>query len=297
MSPQLPYHLGCPVFASPEWLGKLYTAKAKRADWLRQYTQAFNTVEGNSTFYGLPSPDTVRRWAAESEPGFRFALKFPRVISHENELVAVETETNLFLDVLGVLQGADRLGPSFLQLGPYFDGSRLGHLEAYLRSLPREFPYAVEVRHADYFDGGKTERRLDALLTELGIDRVLFDSRPLFAERPADESEQEAQRRKPRSPLRRTVTSWHPMLRLIGRNQVDRVLPWIEEWAPQVAAWIQEGRTPYVFTHTPNDGHAPEMARLFHRELQKSLPGLQDLPKWPGEQEAAEKGRQRQLFM
>jgi uncharacterized protein YecE (DUF72 family) len=296
MSSQLPYFLGCPVFASSDWLGTIYTAKAKRSDWLRQYSQAFNTVEGNSTFYGLPSADTVRRWATESEPGFRFALKFPRVISHEQELVGVETETHLFLDVLAVLQGADRLGSSFLQLGPYFDGQRFGQLEAYLRSLPTEFPYAVEVRHADYFDDGPCERRLDALLAELGIDRVLFDSRPLFSERPSDEAEQEAQRRKPRSPLRRTVTGRHPMLRLIGRNQVERVLPWIEEWAPLVAQWITQGCAPYVFTHTPLDAHAPEMARLFHQELQKYLPGLDNLPKWPGEQEAAERGRQRELF-
>jgi uncharacterized protein YecE (DUF72 family) len=296
MSPQIPYYLGCPVFASPDWLGKVFTAKAKRSEWLKQYSLAFNTVEGNSTFYGLPSLETAERWGSETEPGFRFALKFPRIISHEKELAGAQVETELFLNVLAALRQRDRLGPSFLQLGPYFDGSRFPLLADYLRALPREFPYAVEVRNLDYFDAGRYERPLDALLTELKIDRVLFDSRPLFAQPPTDDSEREAQRRKPRSPLRRTVTGPHPMLRIVGRNRVDDARPWIEQWAPLVAQWIREGRTPYLFMHTPHDLHAPEMARVFHQQLQHSLPDLPPLPRWPAEEETYQRQRQRELF-
>lgn len=296
MSPALPYYLGCPVFASPDWLGKLFTLRAKRSQWLAQYSSAFNTVEGNSTFYGLPAADTIRRWASDSQPGFRFALKFPRAITHEKELQGAETETYLFLDILGVLHGADRLGPALLQLGPQFDGSKFPQLSAYLRALPHEFPYAVEVRHRDYFDAGRYERRLDALLTELGMNRVMFDSRPLFSQSPSDDFEAKAQDQKPRSPLRRTVTALQPMLRLIGRNTPEDVLPWIREWAPVVAGWIREGRTPFVFTHAPHDLFAPDIARLFHQELMQQIPDLPDLPPWPAEEDLKEKARQRELF-
>jgi uncharacterized protein YecE (DUF72 family) len=72
------YHLGCPVWACKQWQANLYTRRSDRDQWLDQYSQVFNTVEGNSTFYGLPDPKTVERWAHLTHDGFRFALKFPR---------------------------------------------------------------------------------------------------------------------------------------------------------------------------------------------------------------------------
>ncbi len=82
----------------------------------------------------------------------------------------------------------------------------------------------------------------------LVTDRVLFDSRALFSAPPTTESEIEAQRRKPQPPLRRTVTGRHPLLRLIGRDNLDLVQPWIEDWAPIVAGWLRAGLSPSVFT-------------------------------------------------
>lgn len=296
-SSELPYYLGCPVWACPDWVGTVFTPQAKRHEYLQQYSTAFNTVEGNTTFYGLPSLQAVHRWADETAPGFRFALKFPHTISHTKELVGAEVETKAFLSVLEILYAGERLGPSLLQLGPSFSGARLPELALYLRELPEEFPFAVEVRHEDFFDHGPHEQALDELLLRLQIDRVIFDSRALFSAAPKDDHEAEAQRRKPNSPLRQTVTGQRPMLRFVGRNEVDAARPWIEEWAPVVAKWIGEGRTPFVFMHTPHDYHAPELARAFHHELAKYIGGLAPLPRWPGEETTEPPpGRQLELF-
>jgi uncharacterized protein YecE (DUF72 family) len=275
--------LGCPIWACEKWRGTLFAPKAKRSDWLAQYSSVFNTVEGNSTFYGLPALDTVRRWAQETADGFRFALKFPREISHERRLFGAESATEAFLEVLKTLHAADRLGPSFLQLPPDFSGKSFAALEAYLRRLPRDFPYAVELRHANYYDQGHGEQSVDALLTELGIDRVLFDSRPLYSAPPKTESEQGAQSRKPQTPLRTTVTGPRPLLRLIGRDRVEEVEPFLQEWAPIVAGWLAEGRSPYVFTHAPDDAVAPFIARRFHEELLRAGASVWSMPRWPGE--------------
>ncbi|MGH7202227.1 MAG: DUF72 domain-containing protein [Planctomycetaceae bacterium] len=288
-------HLGCPVWASQAWRGSLYPSGAPRREWLGLYSRAFNTVEGNSTFYALPDGATVLRWAESTAAGFRFALKFPRAISHELRMIDAEEPTRQFLEILTILDDAERLGPSFLQLPPNFGPDQFGTLERYLRALPRRFPYAVEVRHLGYFDEGPEEQRLDALLRELSIDKVLLDSRPLFSDPPEDDTEKKAQRQKPQTPLRRTVTASHPFLRLIGRNDVDRVQPWIDEWAPIVAAWITAGQVPFLFMHTPNDFHAPELARRFHHALQQHVPALPDLPPWPGESEPPEL-KQGRLF-
>ncbi|MBC7817585.1 MAG: DUF72 domain-containing protein [Planctomycetaceae bacterium] len=288
--------LGCPVWACPAWVGPFFTPDAKPRDFLKQYSSVFNTVEGNSTFYALPSRDTVRRWANETAPGFRFSLKFPRMISHDKQLVAAEAETATFLDLLSILNDADRLGPTFLQLGPTFDRRQFESLRRYLEALPRELPFAVEVRHRDYFDNGPIERSLDELLRRLHIDRVLFDSRALFSAPPTTEAEIEAQRRKPRPPLRRTVTGRHPLLRLIGRDNLDLVQPWIDDWAPIVAEWLRVGLSPFVFTHTPNDFFAAEFAQRFHRRLSELVPTLPPLPKMPAELNCQKQPKQRQLF-
>ncbi|HRW67817.1 MAG TPA: DUF72 domain-containing protein, partial [Candidatus Competibacter sp.] len=72
------YHLGCPVWSNRDWVGELFALTAKPSDFLRQYSAVFDTVEGNSCFYGLPKPETVLRWRDEAAPGFRFCFKFPR---------------------------------------------------------------------------------------------------------------------------------------------------------------------------------------------------------------------------
>lgn len=275
----MPYFLGCPVWTWPTWRGSIYPARAPQKKWLHYYSTKFSCVEGNSTFYGIPTPETVTRWAEETVDGFRFALKFPRAISHDKELVAAELETEAFLNLLNILNEHDRLGPTFLQLSPYFAANRFNALQQYLKNLPREFPYAVEVRHPDWFQP-ETEQRLDALLTELEIDRVIFDSRPLFSADPTDEYETKSQQRKPQVPIRKQTTGRFPFVRLIGRNQIELVDPWIEEWTDQVQSWIEEGLKPYVFTHAPDDEFAPQIARRFHDSLSRKLSKLPSLPEW-----------------
>lgn len=278
----LKYYLGCPVWACEKWKGALFTASAPRKDWLGQYANAFNTVEGNSTFYALPSRETIKRWADSVPTGFRFALKFPKTISHDKHLLNADPETREFLDVLEVLKDAGCLGSSFLQLPHGFSPHHLSDLAEYLRELPREFPYAVEVRHREFFDEAKHEAELDDLLTELHVDRVIFDSRALFSAPPSDSYEVESQHRKPNLPVHQSITWRHPMLRFVGRNELKRNAPWIHEWSLKIAGWIKAGLHPFVFTHCADERFAPQFARMFHEELQRHI-DVADLPRWPGE--------------
>lgn len=295
-----PYYLGCPVWACREWSGTLFPEGTAPGEFLQRYSSVFNTVEGNSVFYGLPRRETVERWATESREGFRFAFKFPRVITHELGLGRARRETATFLDLMAPLAEHGRLGPMFLQMPPLFGPTYLEDLRGFLERLPTSFRYALEVRHRDWFDGedrpGSHESRLNNLLRGLGIDRVHFDSRPLFHAPAEDPVEAESQRRKPRLPYRTTVTGRHPMVRLVGRNTVDQVQPWLSRWADTFADWLGEGREPFIFLHAPSDRHAPELARRFHRELSRRVPGLPPLPDWPGERVRRERPVQTTLF-
>lgn len=295
-APTLGYYLGCPGWASAGRSGELYSRSASKDDRMREYSTVFNTVEGNTTYHAIPTVEKVRRLANEAVPGFRFALKFPKAISHERQLLNADVETALFLELLDILARADRLGPSFLQLSPTFSSRKFGALRTYLRKLPKEFPYAVEVRHEDFFDKGRNEQALDSLLGDLGIDKVILDTTPLFSAPPNDEYEEGAQQNKPRVPLRRSVTGTRPMVRIIGRDQAELVQPYFDDWAPIVAEWITAGLTPYVFAHAPDDVRAAELARRFHLTLMKHLPSVAPLPAFHGEAESASKPRQQELF-
>ncbi len=288
----IPFYLGCPVWACEHWQGELYRAKSPRRQWLSQYSQVFNTVEGNSTFYGLPSLDTVRRWAESTSPGFRFVLKFPRQITHDQKLHGATLPTRQFLTLLEVLANTDRLGPSMLQLPPYFSLDDLPRLHTFLAGLPREFPYAVEFRHLDFFDQHDGEEQANQLLREHGVDRVIFDSRPLYSAPASDDIELASQTRKPKLPVHKSLTGQRPIVRLIGRNRLDRIDSWLKHWVADLVGWLEGGVSPYLFAHTPDDRFAPEMAKRLHESLRAEWPSLPELPKWPGRSEA----KQLRLF-
>lgn len=266
--------LGCPVWSCGHWAGEVYPAKTPNSKWLHWYSRTFNTVEGNSTFYALPSSATIQRWVEQTPDTFRFALKFPKVISHDLALHNAESQTRDFLHRIEPLQAAGRLGPTFLQLGPRFGPHRFPLLVRYLEKLPRDFKWAVELRHVDWFDLGNNERKVNELLNRLEIDKVLFDSRPLFQSPPDDEIEKVSQGRKPRTPVRQTITGKFPMLRLVGRNNVELVDQFLDQWAPIIAGWVQQDLTPFVFAHAPDDKYAVRFARRLAQRLQAELPEL-----------------------
>jgi uncharacterized protein YecE (DUF72 family) len=266
------YHLGCPVWSNRDWVGELFAAGAKPGDFLRQYSAAFDTVEGNNCFYGLPKPEIVARWREEAAPGFRFCFKFPRAISHEQRLRAVAAETTEFLDRLAPLAEAGRLGPSFLQLPPSFGPDSLPALRDYLTALPKEFQYAVEVRHRAFFAKGEEERQLNRLLLDLGIDRVMLDSRALFSADPADSDTRTAQSKKPRLPVHAISLGPRPFIRYIGHPDIEANRSFLAPWLDKLALWLGEGREPYFFAHTPNNRQAPRLARLVRELLRARCP-------------------------
>lgn len=267
------------MFGARSWLGEVLPAKTPVAAQLREYARLFSAVEGNGSFYGLPSPGTVERWAEETPETFRFAFKVPKVVSHERALLRCEAQVRTFAELFRPL--GPRLGPSMLQLPPRAGRAALGRLHGFLEMWPEDLPLAVELRHPDWFDDGRNERDLHRLLAGFGAERVCLDSRALFATRPNDASTAAAQDRKPRVPLRTVGLGRYPVVRLIGRNRFEEAEPFFEPWVETVARWLGEGREPLVFCHAPDERFAPSLARAFHGALRARIPTLEPLPEWP----------------
>lgn len=275
------YHLGCPIWANRAWLGNLYAPGTRQADFLASYAAIFDAVEGNSTFYALPSEATVLDWRDKTPDTFRFTFKLPRAVTHDTLLEGPPEPVAHFFERMAPL--GPRLGPFLVQLSASFGPARLGVLDRFLAQLPAEHRYAVEVRNLAFF--GPAEAELDALLEARGAARCHFDTTPLFAAAKKDPTTIQTQSRKPRVPARDSVVAGQPFLRFIGQNDVRQSTGWLDRWAETVAGWIRSGYTPYVFMHAPDDFYAPRLARAFHHLLRRRLPDLPEHPAWPGETE------------
>ncbi|WJN58433.1 DUF72 domain-containing protein [Pseudomonas sp. SO81] len=267
----LPYFLGCPSWNEPAWRGSFYPADLRPADTLSHYAATFNAVEGNTTFYARPAPQTVQRWAEQMPAHFRFCAKLPRDISHNGDLRDHYAATTDFLQLLAPL--GERVAPLWLQLPASFGPSRLGELLAWLDEFS-DRAIAVELRHPAFFAREENERLLNRSLQERGVERICLDSRALFACTSRDAAVLHAQSKKPRLPPRPTAFSASPQLRFIGGPDLDANQAFLEPWLDKVAAWIEQGLMPHVFLHTPDNHLAAAQALRFHAALSERLPGL-----------------------
>jgi uncharacterized protein YecE (DUF72 family) len=267
------YYLGCPGWAMKTWVGRLFPPGTRSTEYLPRYADVFNTVEGNTTFYALPTAETVERWGAQVPDDFRFCFKFPRTITHDKQLVGCDAEVDEFLARIAPLE--HKLGTLFVQLPPSF--SDAAGLAAFLDRLPRDFRYAVEPRLTDI-------TAFDALLAERAADVVILDTRGIHSSHSLEHAETRA--RKPNLPVVPRSTAQHPFVRCVPHETFTESRAIAEGWAVQVAAWIAAGKTPYFFMHAPDDTFAPENAYDFHAMLRARCTGtaidVGELPKRPG---------------
>lgn len=121
----------------------MYPAGLPRRRWFEHYTSLFTTVELDSTFYRLPSPETVRRWRDAAPPGFTYAVKVGVFGTHRRKLREPDTWLPNHLDHVRVLEG--HLGPNLVQLPPNWHRDT-ARLDEFLDACPADIRWAVELR-------------------------------------------------------------------------------------------------------------------------------------------------------
>ena len=139
------------------------------ASHLEKYARRFSAVEINSSFYRHHRRTTYERWAAAVPSDFRFAVKLPRTITHDQSLVAFDAPLDVFLEEVSGL--GDRLGPLLVQLPPSlpFDEGVANEFFAGLRAM-HGGDVVCEPRHPTWF-----EDDADALLSRYQVARVAAD--------------------------------------------------------------------------------------------------------------------------
>jgi uncharacterized protein YecE (DUF72 family) len=250
-------------------VGPFYPPGTPPAGFLAEYARHFDTVEVDSSFYRPPSAAMVRNWRERTPPGFVFAAKVPRVVTHEKVLQDCDTELKQFLAVMDLL--GDKLGPLLLQF-PYFNKkvfSRpedfVARLKPFLERLPSGYSFAVEVRNKNFLGAP-----LLGLLRNYQIALALIDHpwMPPIGELAG------------RFDL---ATADFCYLRFLGDRKgiEEKTQHWdkvivnrqreMEAWIPEIRRLLERQRLVYAYFNNHYAGFAPASLELFH-EVWAKLP-------------------------
>jgi uncharacterized protein YecE (DUF72 family) len=220
-----------------DWRGRLYPQHAPKRRWLELYADHFDTVEVNSTFYRLARRDAVSAWTEQTPPGFVFAVKASRYLTHVRRLRGIADGIGRFYEPLEPLREAGKLGPVLWQLPESFhrDDDRL---QGWLELLPAGL-HTIEFRHESWF-----ARAVMHALRERGVALTIGD----HPARPFQSHEATASWR---------FIRFHHGSRGRGGNYSASE---IREWTARIGAWRRKEAV-YAYFNNDWNGYAPANAR------------------------------------
>jgi len=257
--------LGTSSFTAAGWRGAFYPPRMKEADYLGFYSTRFDTVEIDSTFYAIPSIETVENWERRTPPGFVFSLKAPQVITHSKVLKDCHWDCEKFVQTVSFL--GEKLGPIVFQF-PFFSESVfdspaqfLSRLRPFLSGLERfgKRKYAVEIRNKHWLK----PRFLD-LLRERNVALVLQDR--LWMPGPNEVSEKVD-----------PITADFTYIRWLGdRKAIEQITTvWnktVVDRTAELQSWVdvcekiqKRGLTQYIYANNHYAGFAPHTIEQFRR--------------------------------
>jgi len=143
-------YIGCSGFYNNDWKGSLYPEDAKSKDFLTLYSQQFNSVEINSTFYRKPTAKTLTKWFDETPEDFKFFIKIPKTISHEKRLENCKDEISEFCNHIET-HLKEKLAGFLYQFPPSFKNTD-EHVSIILENLDFRFLNVIEFRHETWWN-------------------------------------------------------------------------------------------------------------------------------------------------
>jgi uncharacterized protein YecE (DUF72 family) len=234
--------VGCSGWQYKHWRGDFYPADLPQARWFEHYASVFDTVEINNTFYRLPERATFAAWARRAPPGFEFAVKASRFLTHMKKLKDPEEPIDRLFSRMRAL--GTHLGPVLYQLPPGWkvDRERFAH---FLEALPRRARHVVEFRDPSWYDPSVL-----ALMQRHGVALCLHDM-------PGSATERQAA-----GPF--VYVRFHGASSRYGGGYPDEDL---RRWARWLNARRDQGDDVYVYFNNDVGGHAPRDARTLRRLL------------------------------
>jgi uncharacterized protein YecE (DUF72 family) len=220
------------------WRNLIYPPKFAQKRWLGFIADRFDTVEVNTSFYRIPTQESVAAWQDATPPHFRFAMKLWRGITHYKKLVNAPEFTRRFLDVIDVLE-PDRRAPLLIQLPPN-QGKDLPKLDNYLGELSGLFQIPWEVA-VEFRNNAWLTPDVYAILDKHQASLCLHD----MAGKAAVDQPNDA----PFIYVRRHGTAAGPYAGSYSEEQLTTD-------ASRIQSWVAQGKSVYIYYNNDIGGHA-----------------------------------------
>ena len=241
-------HVGTSGWHYKHWLGDFYPEKFAPAKMFSWYAREFHTVEINNSFYRLPEEKTFQSWRDLAPPGFIFAVKASRFITHIKRLRDAADSIDLFLARAKSL--GQTLGPILFQLPPRWM-LNLERLREFLSILPPGHRYSVEFR-----DESWCALQVYDLLARSNVAYCIHDWREM--------------------PWPKQLTADFTYIRFHGSGSCyggDYPDSQLRDWADRLRDMQRRLRAAYVYFNNDIGGHAIRNARKL-----KQLLGVEQCP-------------------
>ena len=162
--------VGCAGWDYKDWIGAFYPKKLEKFQHLNYYAKFFEIVEINSTFYNLPSEETVIKWAKKVPETFMFVVKLWQEITHKKNEDDIENRINLFFNRINPME--NKIAAFLIQFPPWFKYSKehLNRINHIFHNIPfdKNIKYIFELRDDSWFDKNILSQFIDEEYKILG---------------------------------------------------------------------------------------------------------------------------------
>lgn len=145
--------IGCAGWAYSEWKkGEFYPKNLSPNQFLQYYSQYFNFVEINTTFYHLPKDEVIQHWNSSTPDSFTFSIKIWQDISHKKESVNLEDQITLFFNRMAPFKS--KISVFLLQFPPsyHFSEPNFEKLQFLMNQFPNWGKFFIEFRNSTWFN-------------------------------------------------------------------------------------------------------------------------------------------------
>lgn len=234
-------YLGCAKWGREEWVGKIYPPKTKEKDFLQHYVHHYNSIELNATHYKVYGEAGIKKWAEKAGgKDFKFCPKLYQGITHRGSLKGKQFITNEFFR--GITAFEQYLGPVFMQVSDTFSPKRKDELFDFLKSLPTDLQFFLEVRHPDWFKKDDIRQELFTTLASLNMGAVITDTAG----------------RRDCAHMHLTIPK--AFIRYVGNSLHASDYARCDAWVERMKYWLGNGMEElYFFMHMHDEATSPEL--------------------------------------
>jgi uncharacterized protein YecE (DUF72 family) len=246
-------YVGCAKWGREEWVGKIYPLKTKEKDFLKHYTEHYNSIELNATHYKVYGEGIIKKWTANAAgKDFKFCPKLYQGITHRGSLSNKQFITNEFFR--GIVSFEEFLGPIFVQVSDTFSQKRKTELFDYLKTLPTGLQFFLEVRHPDWFAKDIIREELFTTLKEMNIGAVITDTAGK------------------RDCAHMHLTIPKVFIRYVGNSLHPSDYTRTDAWIQRMKYWLDNGLEElYFFMHMHEEATSPELSVYLVDKMNKEL--------------------------